>query len=175
MLFGDCALHCAVKLPMPAGRPPRKVALDAGTLAVAFNGERAREGTRSERLCHPATRRAALSLCSVLYLPAWSGLGSCVFCDHPPLPRLPPTARSPLPQTFFPREPNVVEISSCSVPLPKKDVCWLAPPSSGFPRACMESATARLFGDTGEQRHTLLPRATEWGGGGERHRFYWQK
>lgn len=57
-------------------------------------------------------------------------------------------------------------ISSCSVPLPKEDVCWLAPPSSGFPRACMESATARLFGDTGEQRHTLLARATEGGGGG---------
>lgn len=110
---------------------------------------------RGERLCHFAA--------SFIYPhgQAWAPA-----CSVTTPPRIPPTARSPLPQTFFPREPNVVEISSCSVPLPKKDVCWLAPPSSGFPRACMESATARLFGDTGEQRHTLLAEPLRGAGGG---------
>lgn len=125
MLFGDCALHCAVKSPMPAGRPPRKVALDAGTLAVAFNGERAREGTRSERLCHPATRRAALSLCSVLYLPAWSGLGSCVFCDHPP-PVSPPLPALPSHKPFFPGSRMLLRSPPVLSPSPRKTcVGWL--------------------------------------------------
>lgn len=91
---------------------------------------------------------------------------SCV-CPHPraPTPPNPSLPGSPA----SPRSPVL--------PSPRRAACGRPPLSGGFPKARMKSAEARLSGGTWKPRDTLPARAGDGGlrGGGNQHRFYWQK